>query len=205
MPRWAKGALLLIAAALILVAVFEPSLTGGDDDDGPDSARAGATDLTGPQSEAALIEDELQAQFDEMQQRVAEDPSDVEAWRTMGALLLMSGEYGPASEAFAGAIELDDSDAGTHADLGAALLYQGMIRLARVELLRAVELDPTLPGAHFNLGITYSHTEPRDLAAAHAAWERVIELDPNSELSAQAQAFIDSYGDDLTAGDATND
>jgi tetratricopeptide (TPR) repeat protein len=68
--------------------------------------------------------------------------------------------------------------------LGAALLQQGKAHEARQQLERADQLKPDMPETLYSLGKAASLDG--DPAAAEKAWTRVIELERESSLAAQA-------------------
>jgi tetratricopeptide (TPR) repeat protein len=68
--------------------------------------------------------------------------------------------------------------------LGAALLQQGKTSEALPELKRANELKPEMPETLYSLGKAASLAG--DSATAEKAWLKVIELEKNTSLAAQA-------------------
>ena len=68
--------------------------------------------------------------------------------------------------------------------LGAALLQQGKARDALFELRRSNDLKPEMPETLYSLGKAASLDG--DSAAAEEAWLKVVELEKNTSLAAQA-------------------
>ncbi len=62
---------------------------------------------------------------------------------------------------------------------------------AQEHWLRAGQVAPDNPAPWYNLGFLYMAQTPPDYAKAEEAWGKVIELDPNSELAATAQAHLE--------------
>lgn len=222
MPHWTKAAVLGVVAVLILAVIVDPGfLTGGGDADSASLPLADGTSTapSDPPSQFAsdLAEGTAAAgdavadttnetdALEELFARIEADPDDPTGWIELAEILVENGDFVRASEAYAAAIEADESNAEARVGLGKALLFSGMLRVARAELTRALELDPNLAEAHLNLGITYSHSAPANLDAARAAWTTVIELEPDSEASVQAQAYLDSYGASDADADASAD
>jgi len=58
------------------------------------------------------------------------------------------------------------------------------------EFLTVTIIDPTIALAWFNLGVIYATNDPPDNAAARAAWEKVIAIDPTAEIANVAQNHI---------------
>ncbi len=214
MPSWTKAAVLGVVALLILGVVFDPGfLTGGGDGDagnlpGADGPAASNPAVGAPDPQATATPDAIAATLDaltastpavdpvqELLERIQANPDDADGWMELGGILVDAGDYSRASEAYAAAVEANAEDAEARAGLGQTLLFMGLLRVARAELIRAIDLDPDHAQAHLNLGITYSHSAPTDMDAARTAWDRVIELDPESDAGTQAQAYLDSYAE----------
>lgn len=131
----------------------------------------------------------------DLEAKLAESPNDVDLLIELGALYFELQVYPRAADLFSAVLDINPDDAGVRSDLASSFLYQGMIRLARNEYRAAIETDPELADAYFNLGISYSHSSPQDIDAAIEAWQRVIELEPESDLALAAQGFIQEYSD----------
>ena len=79
-----------------------------------------------------------------------------------------------------------DADAAAEAAyrLGQALLEEGKVQEARAELLRADKLMPDMPETLYSLGKAASLEG--DAAAAEKAWTRLLSIEKQSSLAAQA-------------------
>ncbi|MDR1799016.1 MAG: hypothetical protein LBR19_03900 [Bifidobacteriaceae bacterium] len=82
----------------------------------------------------------------------------------------------------------DDTDA--LLEQGVLLYEDGYFEAAGAAWLHVTDLVPEQAEAWFNLGFYYLSIDPIDTAAAKAAWEKVVEIDPDSELAATASTHL---------------
>ncbi|MDO5672764.1 MAG: hypothetical protein Q4G30_07930 [Actinomycetaceae bacterium] len=68
-------------------------------------------------------------------------------------------------------------------ELGVLVFDQGNVSVAQSYWERAKTLDPNRVQVWFNLGFLYMSSDPPDTQAAHDAWAKVLELEPNSQLA----------------------
>ena len=61
---------------------------------------------------------------------------------------------------------------------------------AKAQWLTVTELAPDNATAWYNLGFYYLTIQPADMAAAKAAWQRVIDIDPESEMARTASMHL---------------
>src|SRR5262249_49263583 len=88
-------------------------------------------------------------------QAVALDPRNGNAYRNLGAALLVQRKMGEAVTAFQKSLELDPKDVSVYYDLGRALLGQKRWSEGAAALEKAVKVSPKLPGAHAELARAY--------------------------------------------------
>ena len=75
----------------------------------------------------------------------------------------------------------DDVEA--NLELGVILYNLGEADSAKEYWETVILLDPTMAEAWYNLGFYYLGLDPPDYAKARIVWDKVVDLDPNSELS----------------------
>jgi tetratricopeptide (TPR) repeat protein len=102
----------------------------------------------------------------------------------LGQLYAGAQQWPKAAEQFAAEVQLQPGSAEAAYRLGNALLEQGKIKEARTELARADHLRPDMPETLYALGEAASLDG--DPAAAISAWNKVVALEKNSSLAAQA-------------------
>jgi len=102
----------------------------------------------------------------------------------LGQVYANSAQWPKAEAEFRAECKLRPGDAEAAYRLGAALLQQGRAREALPELKRSDELKPEMPETLYSLGKAASLNG--DVATAEGAWLKVIELEKNTSLAAQA-------------------
>jgi tetratricopeptide (TPR) repeat protein len=102
----------------------------------------------------------------------------------LGLVYAGAARWDKAEEEFRLETKMQPGNAEAAYRLGAALLQQGKTHEARQQLERADQLKPDMPETLYSLGKAASLDG--DPAAAEKAWTRVIELEKESSLAAQA-------------------
>jgi tetratricopeptide (TPR) repeat protein len=102
----------------------------------------------------------------------------------LGQVYAMGSQWAKAEEEFRAETRLQPGNAEAAYRLGSMLLQQGKAQAARVELERSDRLKPEMPETLYSLGKAASLDG--DAAAAEKAWTKVIELEKQSSLAAQA-------------------
>lgn len=102
----------------------------------------------------------------------------------LGLVYAGASQWPKAEESFRAETKLQPGNAEAAYRLGNALLQQGKVRDARAELTRADSLQPEMPETLYSLGKAASLEG--DAASAEKAWKKVIELEKQSSLAAQA-------------------
>ena len=102
----------------------------------------------------------------------------------LGLVYAGAARWDKAEEEFRVETRMQPGSAEAAYRLGAALLQQGKANAARQELERADQLKPDMPETLYSLGKAASLDGIP--AAAEKAWTRVIELEKESSLAAQA-------------------
>ena len=102
----------------------------------------------------------------------------------LGLVYAGGARWDKAEEEFRVETRMQPGNAEAAYRLGAALLQQGKAHEARQELERADQLGPDMPETLYSLGKAASLDG--NPVAAEKAWTRVIELEKESSLSAQA-------------------
>lgn len=125
-----------------------------------------------------------------MEDKVKQNPKDVESWRALGQMYDRTGEFAKAENAQRKLVALAPKDVNGHLALGVALFQQKKLAEAEKAWKQAVEIDPKSVQAYYNLGFLYLSQEKK--AEAVAVWNKVVELDPKSTLAEQVQSHIDA-------------
>jgi len=102
----------------------------------------------------------------------------------LGQVYANSGQWPKAEEEFRAETKLQPGNAEAAYRLGSTLLQQGKAREALPELERSNTLKPEMPETLYSLGKAASLNG--DPAAAEKAWLKIIELEKETSLAAQA-------------------
>src|SRR5215467_6809580 len=104
-------------------------------------------------------------------------------------LLAFTALLAAASPSFADARR----DAKAQVDFGINVAQRGLWREAIYRWEKATQIDPTYAAAFNDLGIGYEHAG--DLAKAHKAYEKALELDPNNQQIRQNYELFKEIND----------
>ncbi|HXC43082.1 MAG TPA: tetratricopeptide repeat protein, partial [Candidatus Dormibacteraeota bacterium] len=102
----------------------------------------------------------------------------------LGEVYAGASQWVKAEEEFRLQTKLQPGNAEAAYRLGAALLEQGKAKEARTELVRADRLMPEMPETLYSLGKAASLDG--DTAAAEKAWTKLLSIEQQSSLAAQA-------------------
>jgi tetratricopeptide (TPR) repeat protein len=100
-------------------------------------------------------------------------------------------------------VAAEGSDVDARLELGVLYFNQRQVDAARDQWLAVTELAPDNATAWYNLGFLYLTIEPADMAAAKAAWQRVIDIDPASEMAKTASMHLAGLQDPAVPDPAT--
>jgi cytochrome c-type biogenesis protein CcmH len=146
-----------------------------------------------------------EAMIEQLEQRVAERPDDLEAWLRLGEAYELSGRFEDSVRAYQQALTLDDRIARLHAALGEALVMAngGTVTPAADDAFRrALELDAADPRARFYRGLAL--LQEGDRQGAFDAWVALIESSPGDapwlpELHQRVAGLAEDLGLDPAA------
>lgn len=102
----------------------------------------------------------------------------------------------------------DPTDVAAHLELGVLLFNAERLEAAGEHWQTATRLAPDEAEAWYNLGFFHASVEPPDYAAARECWERVVAIDPDSELARVAAMHLGGVladGEDAGEGAADGD
>jgi len=145
----------------------------------PDSARAHQA-----MAENYYVLRQMPQAEKEFQQAIEQRPDTPKLHLELGLVYAGASQWAKAEEAFRAETKLQPGNAEAIYRLGNALLQQGRIPEARAELVRADTLQPEMPETLYALGKAASLAG--DHASAEKAWNKVIAIEKESDLAAQA-------------------
>jgi tetratricopeptide (TPR) repeat protein len=145
----------------------------------PDSARAHQA-----MAENYYVLRQMPQAEKEFQQAIESRPDMPKLHLELGLVYAGTSQWPKAEEAFRTETKLQPGNAEAAYRLGHALLQQGRIPEARAELVRADKLQPEMPETLYSLGKAASLSG--DNTSAEKAWLKVVEIEKESDLAAQA-------------------
>lgn len=170
------------AGVLVAVLVLLMSIEGGT------PAPVAATGQQGASVQAT------ESQIAALQQRLTQNPSDVDAMVSLGNTYYDSRRFTEAIPWYEKAVEQIPTNTDVRTDLGTAYFYAGNNEKAKEHWYKALEQDPNKIQAHFNLGVLYNGLTPPDTEAAAQAWETVIRIAPDSPNAKEAIERLKAIG-----------
>jgi tetratricopeptide (TPR) repeat protein len=135
------------------------------------------------------------APFDEAraaQLKIAADrnPSDAETRVQLGNLYFDAERYDDAVRWYEQALKVDPKNVNASTDLGIAYYYSNQPDRALAQFDRSLEIDPKHSKTLLNIGIVRAFGK-QDIDGAEKAWQRVLELAPNTPEAEVARKGLD--------------
>jgi tetratricopeptide (TPR) repeat protein len=107
----------------------------------------------------------------------------------LGNLYFDAGRFQDAARWYEGALEIEPRDANVSTDLGIAYYYTNQPDRALAQFERSLAIDPKHSKTLLNVGVVRAFGK-QDLEGAAKAWQRVVDLAPDSpEARAARQAL----------------
>jgi cytochrome c-type biogenesis protein CcmH/NrfG len=114
-----------------------------------------------------------------LQDAAAKDPKDTPSRVQLGNMFFDAEQYGQAITWYEQALAINSSDANVSTDLGVAYYYTNQPDKALAQFDRSLAVDPKHIKTLLNVGIVRAFGK-QDLAGAGEAWQRVVDLAPDS-------------------------
>ena len=121
------------------------------------------------------------------------NPEDVESRVALGNLYFDAHRFDQAIPWYEQALAVAPNNVDVSTDLGVSYYYMQQPGRAVAQFERSLDADPMHVKTHLNLGIVKSFGL-QDLDGALTAWERVIEIAPDSVEAVAAQDALDRIG-----------
>lgn len=184
----------LIGVALVGAVLLGRYGFGGDGDEG-----AVAADQQAEAGAAVPLDTE---RVSELMAVVDQDPKDAFALFELGESFFQANQWEAAITWFSKLLELDPNNVHALTDVGTSNFELGRMDEAEQTWLAALQLAPDDAQVHYNLGFLYANVEPPDFEAAIREWERVVQLEPESDLAQTVQVHLDSLEGQVEPGEA---
>ena len=112
-----------------------------------------------------------------LEQRVAGDPQDLEAWVQLGHTYFDANRPNKAILAYEKSLNLKPNDAGVLTDLGVMYRRAGRAQDAINSFDKAIAVDPRHEQSRFNKGIVLMN-DLGDVSGAISTWEGLLQVNP---------------------------
>jgi tetratricopeptide (TPR) repeat protein len=153
----------------------------------PQPAQASAPAGGGAQQPAPPLDERRAA---ELRAEALKNTSSAAARVQLGNLYFDAEQYAEAARWYEEAVKLDPKDPNVSTDLGIAYYYQNQPDRALQQFEQSLRIDPAHSKTLLNIGVVRAWGK-QDLDGAARAWERVIEVAPNSEEAKRARQGLD--------------
>jgi tetratricopeptide (TPR) repeat protein len=157
------------------------------DEGRPPAAAQAAAPATTPTAPPPLDEAKVNA-FKSVAER---DAANVEARVQLGNLYFDAERFNEAIEWYSQALDLAPDNVEVSTDLGVSYYYTNQADRALAQFERSLKLQPTHTKTILNVGIVKAFGK-QDLEGAEQAWQRVLELAPDTPEGQAARRALDS-------------
>lgn len=120
------------------------------------------------------------SQIMDLEQRVASNPSDVDAWTQLGHVYFDTNRPNKAIRAYTKSLEIRPNDANVLTDLGVMYRKAGLFQEAISSFDKARSIDPRHEQSRFNKGIVLMY-DLGNVNGAVAAWEDLLQVNPMAQ------------------------
>lgn len=120
---------------------------------------------------------------------VAKDPKNVNAWISLGNMMMDTSRFSEAADAYEKALALDPGNVDVRVDMGTCYRNAGNPDMAVKAFRKALELNPQHLLAHKNLGIVLAY-DLKDSASAAKEFEAALAIAPNAPDADQLRQKI---------------
>ena len=149
---------------------------------------AAATAAAAPSAQAPPPFDESRAAA--LKASAERNPSDAESRVQLGNLYFDAERYDDAKRWYAEALKIDPRNVNASTDLGIAYYYSNQPDRALAQFDKSLEIDPKHSKTLLNIGIVRAFGK-EDLDGAEKAWQRVLDVAPDSPEAVVAKKGLD--------------
>jgi len=132
-----------------------------------------------------------EAQVRALRSAAEADPKNVQARVQLANLYFDAERYGDALTWYEDALRLNPKDANVSTDLGVCYYYLDQPDKALQQFDRSLTIDPKHAKTMLNIGVVRAFGK-QDLKGAAAAWQKLIEVAPESPEAQGAKRMLDS-------------
>lgn len=179
---------LFFGIAGVFFGVLVGWMIGAQSARGPAPAPVAQAPAPAAPAETAVPLDEARAA--RLQSALGQNPRDAASRVELANLYFDSERYTEAIRWYEDALRVNPRDANVSTDLGIAYYYTNQPDRALAQFERSLQIDPAHTKTLLNVGIVRAFGK-QDLDGAATAWQRVIDVAPNSPEAATARRALD--------------
>ena len=153
----------------------------------PSAQQAQAGQAASPQASGRALDENRVAQLESEAER---DPRNAAPRVQLGNLYFDSERFDEAARWYAAALEVNPRDVNVSTDLGITYYYTNQPDKALAQFEKSLAIDPRHSKTLLNVGVVRAWGK-QDLEGAARAWEKVIEVAPQSEEAARAKQGLE--------------
>ena len=152
----------------------------------PQQQQAAQSDASGQNPPPAMVDEAKVSAFKNIAEK---DPKNAEARIQLGNLYFDADRYSDAIPWYEQALKLTPRDVNVSTDLGVCYYNVNEPDKALEQFNKSLKIDPKHTKTLLNVGIVKAFAK-QDLDGALAAWQQVVDIDPNSPEAQKAQQGI---------------
>jgi tetratricopeptide (TPR) repeat protein len=194
---WTRGPLpMAIGGGFLGVAILLAAAAGTGNWD----RVTGLFDRSTPSNAAqiALVDEQ---RVTALEMAVQLDPANVQALFELGEIYVQAEAWSDVIHWHNRVLEVDPTNTHSLNDVALASVYLGRYEEGLAYWDRALELEPNNPVLHYSLAFSLLNSPPYDWIRAREHFQRVIDLDPQSESAQSARSHVQAINSSLDAGD----
>ena len=123
-------------------------------------------------------------------EKLKADPNNADLLNQIGTMYRATHQFKTAIDFYQKSLAINPKNVGARTDLASCLYYLGDVDGAIAQLNKSLAYDPKHVGTLMNLGIV-KWKGKNDVDGAVAAWEKLLQLNPNFENKDMIQHLID--------------
>ena len=127
-----------------------------------------------------------------LMKKISANPKDVASLQALGDLFFAAADYKTATVWEQTILAVDPKNLLALQAVGAAQFNLGNAVEAKKQWLVAAGLYPNVAEVHYDLGFLYFSQTPPDTAKMTAEWQKVVAIDPNSNLAKTVATHLKS-------------
>ena len=182
---WAVAPVLVIAVVFL---VFQM----GNGSTAPDSSGTPSAQQTSAPSGAPSVVPVDSTKVAALMKKVSANPKDTASILALGDIYFAAADYKNASIWEQKALDVDPKNQAALLAIGAAQFNVGNTAEAKKAWLVAAGLYPKNAEVHYDLGFLYLSQTPPDKANMTAEWNKVIAIDPTSDLAKSVASHLNA-------------